>query len=273
MVKELFSQLFSPPHFESILGFMPSLCHSETAQVPFGEAFANAEMHFNHFIKPQEQALLTRAYLLLYLARGAAALGANCQPGFDAAYPFLFGGEDLVRTRVGFILVQVKLDSNVRRSTIGVFPNMDPFKCGILNSKHDLEDGHFPIPIIHLLFLLAQKEPSVKRKEYTSPSYGATHMGLAEDGHPIFTSYDIMCSGLSPAVFKPVEENTSAIWAALAMSRWNSLYSEKANQDVVRAQLPGCGSSEGHWSPWVEEFQNIIPKDLGTDALWSDSLK
>ncbi|KAF8256533.1 hypothetical protein EI94DRAFT_1822281 [Lactarius quietus] len=98
MVKELFSQLFSPPHFESILDFMPSLCHLETTQVLFGEAFAKATMHFNHFIKPQEQVLLTHAYLLLYLTCSTAALGANCQPGFDAVYPFLFGGKDLVCT-------------------------------------------------------------------------------------------------------------------------------------------------------------------------------
>ena len=44
-------------------------------------------MHFNYLIKPQEQKLLARLYLLHFMARGAATLGAYRQPGFDAVYP------------------------------------------------------------------------------------------------------------------------------------------------------------------------------------------
>jgi hypothetical protein len=76
-VTELFSHLFSDSTFDLISDCMPSLCSSEN-QRSFKEEFDNAKMHFNHFIKPHEQKVLARRYLLAFMARGAAALGANC---------------------------------------------------------------------------------------------------------------------------------------------------------------------------------------------------
>ena len=66
-------------------------------------------MHFNHLIKPCDQKSLKRSTLLFFMMHGAAALGANCQPGFDAVY--LYGGTDLDIDKVGFIIVQVKNDA------------------------------------------------------------------------------------------------------------------------------------------------------------------
>src|ERR1700761_3930478 len=47
-----------------------------------------------------------------FLARGAAALGANCQPGFNAVYLFLYEVLDLNVEKLGFIIVPMKNDSN-----------------------------------------------------------------------------------------------------------------------------------------------------------------
>ena len=118
---------------------LPSLYHSEHDQLPFREAFKTAYMHFNHFIKPQEQRVLNHRYLLLYLARSTAALGANCQPGFDAIYPFIYGDTKLVCNQIGFIIVQVKNDLNPHQPILDVFPGMDPFVCHLI-SDTDLED-------------------------------------------------------------------------------------------------------------------------------------
>ena len=85
-VTELFSSLFSAPIFTSMSRNLPSLCPSGTTQQMFGEVFDKALMHFNHFIKPQEQSILARCYFPTYIACGAAALGANCQPGINAVY-------------------------------------------------------------------------------------------------------------------------------------------------------------------------------------------
>ncbi len=256
-VKALFENLFSKTTCESIMAYKPSLWHSgsEADQLQFGQAFDGAYMHFNHFIKPQEQKLISRGYLLLYLARGAAALGANCQPGFDAVYPFLHGGRDLVRRRVGFIIVQVKNDLNFRRATSGVFPNMDPLKCGLI-ARSDLEDGCFPIPIIRILFSLHGDDPSVKRMEYEMFSEGAVD-SLGEHGRPLFTTYDIMCQGFSPKIFQPAEKSPDVWTSLIRQCQWASLY-QVSVPDVVRAQLPGCGSHVGHWTPWVEGLTDII---------------
>ena len=243
-VKDLFSHLFSDSALAIVLRAKPSLCHSqELAGLPFEDVFGQAYMHFNHFIKPQEWKLLERGYLLLYLARGAAALGANCQPAFDAVYPFLYGGKELVRKRVGFIIVQVKNDSNTHRPINNIFPNMDPRKCRLLDES-DIEDNVFPIPIIRLLFLLSSEEDCVIREE-----------GPHETS-PYFTSYDFICHGVGEKVFRPVQDCPD-VWASLInKSPWASLYDTPVS-DVVRAQLPGCGYHEDHWT-WVEDFSNVV---------------
>ena len=256
-VLDLFRGLFSEKTCDNIMDYMPSLCHSETARVAFKTAFADTHMHFNHFIKPQEK-ILSRGYLMLYLARGAAALGANCQPGFDAVYPFLYGGTDLVRKRVGFIIVQVKNRSNANRNA--VFRGMDPFGCQIIDTTKDLENQRFPIPIIRLFFSLAQKSSSVVGSvQYNLPADGVAKSSLDVDGYPTFTSYDIECYGISPELFRPVESKTSDNWLSLInRSPWASLYDDNNVADVVRAQLPGSASHTAHWTHWVEGLEDII---------------
>lgn len=184
-----------------------------------------------------------RRYLSRYMARGAAALGANCQPGFDAVYPYLYDDIVLNPKKVGFIIVQVKNDSNAHRH-VDIFPNMDPFKCGLL-SEEDLEDGIFPIPIIRLLFSLSAKgTPTVQMHE--TPTVG--------EGRPTFTSYDYVCSGVSEHILQPVGESPD-VWTSLVnrSDPWDSFYSVPT-PDVLRSQLPGCGTDEGHWKNWAESF-------------------
>lgn len=150
-VAYLLERLFSETTFNSMSAHMPLLCHSKDAQQPFSEVLKKTNMHFNHFIKPQKRQLLARQYLTLYMARGAATLGTNCQPGFDAVYPYLYDTIKFDPKKFCFITVQVKNDSNPSRSTADdIFSAMDPFTCSLLDDS-DLEDGIFPIPIIHSL--------------------------------------------------------------------------------------------------------------------------
>ncbi len=248
-VKSLLRHLFSDSTFTSMSTQFPPLYHSKAARQPFGKVFDCAHMHFNHFIKPQEQKLLARKYLNLYMARGAAALGANCQSGFDAVYPYLYGGTDLDPKKVGFIIVQVKNDSNVQRAQADVFPNMDPFKCGLLDES-DLEDGIFPIPIIRFLFSLS----STKRSPPSVTPPKDTTVEENESPNSKFTSYDFVCSGVSENILRPVAESPD-VWVSLANKHnsWSSFYSVP-EPDVLRSQLPGCGTNKGHWANWVEDL-------------------
>ncbi|KAH9016325.1 hypothetical protein EDB84DRAFT_1276909 [Lactarius hengduanensis] len=215
--------------------------------------FDGAMMHFNHFIKPQEQKLLARPYLLAFMSRGAAALGANCQPGVDAVYPYLYGGTDLDVKKIGFILVQVKKnDSSSVEAQAKIFRKMDPFDCGLVTGP----DFYFPIPIIRIVFALGGKESGVTRKTYTSPSDGA--LSVDRGGRPRFTSYDFWCSGIYPNIFQAVEEAPER-WRALLddVDPWRTFYNSAQFPDVLRSQFPACGSNEAHFSSWYADVPSM----------------
>ena len=256
-VHDLFSHLFTDTNFSIISAAMPSLYHSKAACLPFGQVFKNTHMHFNHFIKPQSRDVINRGNLLLYLARGAAALGANSQAGFDAVYPFIYGGPELVRMRLGFILAQVKNDSKTSRAILNAFLHMDPFLCSLFHAS-DLEDDEtFSIPIIRLLFVLRQKPDDngigVKQQTHKSPSGGAAEGHGLKDGRLRFTSYDFIISGLSPQVLRPVAMDSSPdSWETLLNKQQCCTWYEGDDAEVVRAQLPGCGTHDAHWTSWVE---------------------
>ncbi|KAI9445890.1 hypothetical protein H4582DRAFT_1901738 [Lactarius indigo] len=219
-VKQLFKGLLSESAFLSIFGRLPS-------QLPFGEVFENANMHFNHVVKPQAKRLLARRFLLYFMARGAAALGTNCQPGIDAVYPYLYNSLDLDVKNVGFIIVQVKNNSSASRSKDAeIFQNMDPFKCGLLDDS-DKVNGRFPIPIIRILFSL-----SINKSE--EPSF--TQMI-----QPLFTSYDYVCLGVDPNILRAVDPDP-----------WDSFYNVPV-PNVLRSQIPACGNHEAHFISWLSE--------------------
>jgi len=252
-VAELFQGLFSEDTYTStIANSEPSLCHTDD-KPKFQDVFENAMMHFNHFIKPQEQKVLARPYLLHFMARGAAALGANCQPGFDAVYPFLYGGTDLDINKVGFIIVQVKNDSTSHGagSLDDLFSKMDPFFCHLIYDI-DKEDGRFPIPIIRIVFLLSVKDEYFKQHKYPSPSprVSTTSSNAPVNKRPLFTSYDYVCGGVSPKLLRPPQESPLA-WATLVNSRndRSSLY-EVDQPAVLRSLLPGDTSHDDHYSFW-----------------------
>jgi hypothetical protein len=77
-VADLFSHLFSETTYQSMLDHKPSLCDPKSKPLLFRDVFGNTKMHFNHVINPQEQKILARRYLLKFITRGAATLGANC---------------------------------------------------------------------------------------------------------------------------------------------------------------------------------------------------
>jgi hypothetical protein len=248
-VNELFSSLFSEAIFESMSQNGPSLCHAETSRRTFENVFHDTSMHFNHFIKPQEQKIMARHYLPWFMARGAAALGANCQPGIDAVYPYLRGSLELDVKNLGFILVQVKKDDVSTESRAEIFKKMDPFACGLLHES-DKMNGHFPIPLIRVVFALCGK-PEFVHMTYSSPSNGAS--SLADTGQPCFTSYDFWCSGISPDVLQPVKESPG-MWLALAgqLDSWQKFYSSATDPDLLRSQLPCAASDTAHFNSFWE---------------------
>jgi len=212
-------------------------------------------MHFTHFINPQAQKLLARAYLPLFMARGAAVSGTNCQPGVDAIYPFLYGSTELSIKNVGFIMVQVLVNNPSLESQDEIFKKMDPFACGLLHNS-DCVDGNFPIPIIRIVFALCHGEsvPSgVTRMTYTSPSLGSSY--LDDGGQSKFTSYDFWCSGVDPGIISPVKEAPES-WRALVerADPWKAVYNDALDSDTLRSQLPACGDKYSHFDTWAAQI-------------------
>ncbi|KAH9030051.1 hypothetical protein EDB85DRAFT_1891783 [Lactarius pseudohatsudake] len=246
-VADLFSSLFSEATYTSMSGGMPSLCHARPAQM-FGQVFGNAWMHFNHFIKPHQRKVLTRPYLLAFMARGAAAFGATGQRGFDAVYPFLYGGTDLDVDKVGFIIVQVKKNDTSEVAQAQIFKKMDPFACGLLSL--DKLERRFPIPIIRIVFALCSSKASgVTHKTYSSPAMGASYVD--ENGQPYFTTYDFWCSGIHKDFLNPVKDFPDK-WIAMAnkADSWRSFYNNSLDPSVLRSQTPGSGLDPSHFDSW-----------------------
>jgi len=256
-VPDLFKFLFSNSTFTLMLASVPSLCSTNTTRQTFGQVFEETFMHFTHFIKPQSRKSLARAYLPLLMARGAAALGANCQPGVDAIYPYLYGSIDLNSKNVGFIIVQVISDVSLE-SQDKIFKRMDPFTCGLLHDS-DCVDGNFPIPIIRIVFALCpgQSVPlGVTRKTYTSPPQGSSY--LNDGGHSKFTSYDFWCSGVGPDIIEPVKEEPKR-WRALVekVDPWKTFYDGTLDGDMLRSQFPACGDKHSHFDNWAAQIPGL----------------
>ncbi len=143
-VLDLLRYLFSKSTFTSMSASFPSLCGTNTTRQTFGQVFEGTFMHFTHFIKPQARKLLARAYLPLFMARGAAVLGTNCQPGVNIVYPYLYGSAKLSSTNVGFIMVQV-MDNASLESQDAIFKENGPI-CMWFTPRFRLRIWQFPNP-------------------------------------------------------------------------------------------------------------------------------
>ena len=179
-----------------------------------------------------------------------AALGANCQPGFDAVYPFLYEALELNLEKLGFIIVQVKNDSNENQATgDDVFQKMDPFECGLLDkSKKDT----LTVPIIRIVFWLPGTKHSMTSQVYSSPSNGAAILDDCQQ--PLITSYDYVCSGVSPDVLRPVKQHPE-MWTAMLNKRsdWLDFIDASEEKGILCSELPMGGSDNAHFSHWWDD--------------------
>ncbi|KAH9175259.1 hypothetical protein EDB89DRAFT_2092796 [Lactarius sanguifluus] len=255
-VKDLLSNLFHPKHFITMLGSLPSVCRAGFSSRKFGDVFGKTKMHFNHMIRPFNCDAIGRPYLVSIMARGAAVFGADCQPGFDMVYPYLYDTNDLVINKVGFIVVQVKNHADNLSPDANLFKKMDPFLCELV-SKDDRPG--FTVPLIRIVFALGKGEPSFKRMRYNSLEQGAATFDV--NGQPQFTSYDFWCSGIGPDLLQPVDENKTK-WVTLLgkTDRWDRVFSTSTAPDVRRSHYPGGGDNKDHYGAWMMS-ESDIPLD------------
>ena len=110
----------------------------QTSQLScLGDTFKNSKVYFNHFLKVHEQTLIGTKYLMGLMARGAAVLCANNQPGLDGLIPFLVNGDIIQPDNIGLtILFQVKNDAKFSHiPKIELFDKMDPQSLGVFSDE------------------------------------------------------------------------------------------------------------------------------------------
>ncbi|KAH8992517.1 hypothetical protein EDB92DRAFT_1988690 [Lactarius akahatsu] len=269
-VKDLLSNLFHEEHFSTLSNSLPSVRHTNFPSQKFSDVFGKTKMHFNHMIQPFSDNSIDRPYLVSIMARGAAVLGARCQPEFDMVYPYLFDTSDLVVNKVGFIVIQVKNNVNNLTPDDDLFKMMDPILCGLVNK----DDGPgFTIPIIRIVFALGKGEPSFERMNYDSLTQGATTFD--RNGRPQFTSYDFWCSGIGPDLLQPVDkDNAQTNWVTLLSNtdRWDCVFSTSNAPDVQCSHFPGGGDNEDHYSAWMMSNIPLDSVDVALKPEWNWAL-
>jgi len=260
-VVDFLSNLFNKQFHSIMLESLPSVYRMGNTSSPqkFGDVFRRTRMHYNHFIKPNNSDVINRQYLLNILARGAGALGANGQPGYDMIFPFLYETDDLDIKKVGFIMVQVKnVKSLSPRSEI--MNKLDRAARKLL-TKNDT------VPVIRMVFSLRGTCPTLEHMTY-SQNKGAS---LSP-----YTSYDFWCFGMGPGLLQPVDEDGGTTkWEELLQKPEISkdVFVESSNPDLRRSEHPGGGRSRGHNDNWVSESAmsptlaepKLDPNDNGDD--------
>lgn len=202
------------------------------------EDFPDANMHFNHYIKVHEAAVIGSQYLLLLLSRGAGLLCANSQLAIDGINPFLSKGTELGYENLGLILWQSKNDpAFTDKPQQELFDAMDVYKLKVLK-KHDAA-----IPLIKIIFALAAEKPScIVNRVAASPScYNAI-------------VYQVWCAGITSDKLNAVEPSEEPLWLALLQASygWHTIYEgELVEQELRRSMNPGAATDNSHWTRWA----------------------
>ncbi|KIM39922.1 hypothetical protein M413DRAFT_29078 [Hebeloma cylindrosporum] len=211
--------------------------------------FADATMHFNHFIKLYDFSSVNKGTLLRLMTRGAGVLCANGQTSVDAVNSFLISGTELRIDNLGVILYQIK--SNADYNEIPqpkLFQSMDPYDLKILQAEDT------PIPVIRIFFALAAETPSLHVTRHPpSSTYGAV-------------IYDIWSAGLSSEFLSPITPATADTWKSLLQASYGWQATYKAETDIAkelrRSMNPGAAADSGHWSAWAVQDANRAVYDL-----------
>ncbi|KAH9914977.1 uncharacterized protein B0H18DRAFT_1125192 [Fomitopsis serialis] len=212
----------------------------------FIDEFKGCFMHFNHFIKVHEWALLRQDYLLGYMARGAAVLCANNQPGVDIVLMGMHGTRAHTSNLIP-ILVQTKNDATyTAQPDDALFDAMDPYALKIW----DHVTAKTTKPVIRIVFALA-----VQREDARLTVVKKTKTSVINGVEAKFEAYDFWVAGLASGVLTPIPPQAEDLWDALLQASygWNEPYKGlNARPKALRRSMnAGGGTHPDHWDSWV----------------------
>src|SRR6266576_1192304 len=154
------------------------------------KTLADSKIYFNHFIKIDDPRVVNRKYLWMLIARGAAVLCANNQPGIDILVPFTYSDAMLGRRNVSAILIHVENDRRFSTTPIRwLFDGMNPFFVGVFNHSDE------PLPVIRMVFALSSAKSGVTIMEPERAKYLRKAENKKAKKSSPYTSYDIRSTG------------------------------------------------------------------------------
>lgn len=260
------SRLFTIPNFfEHLLrGFKdtqaqigPKLDTDTQIIRKFNEDFHQCYMHFNHFVKVHQSAVLRPSKLLGLSSRGAAILCANNQAGVDMVL-LGYGGKHAHQSNQILVLVQSKNDPRfTAKPRQEILEAMDPYKLGIW----DINDHSIPRrkPVIRIVFALAVKGTNAKVTiQHKTNVYTSKSEVKGRPDHTVsYDSYDIWIAGMSDKILCPISPEENHIWEALLQGsvRWEApfLGIDDDTAALRRAMDAGSATHPAHWLQWTTD--------------------
>jgi hypothetical protein len=180
-----------------VLKVLPSISKPGKEQTTLEDAFEDAYVHFTHTIVMQKQNKLTKANVWPLIARGALPVCAIGQQGIDLMIPVVQG--DMVNaSTVTVILIQVKNSTASDLECNDFFHKMDPFYLGFLSTREELKE--FEHPFIRIVMAFQGSQSEVKRHH------------LISSRRNDYTTYDIICRGITHRTYKVVKEKDEEDW-------------------------------------------------------------
>ncbi|KAG6849390.1 hypothetical protein H0H93_008836 [Arthromyces matolae] len=240
-----------PLFFKTLLG-IPNLDASLPVNVaegdegaPFGEAFKDSRIHFNHFIKVTDFDVINRDFLWKIASRGAGILCADRQLGIDAILVAVrdhkkpLGPDNIV-----VILLQMKNDKTYHLEFRGrLYSVMNPYLLRILEKP-----GPHNIPFIRLVFALAS--PKAGAYTLTRPRSSPR---LKQDATTSFTSYDFWCAGMTEKTFPVIGSEEQTYQDILDRDAYRDNYYMALSNEPPAAEVlkrsfhPATCRNEDHW--------------------------
>jgi hypothetical protein len=193
-----FVEALVPSHRQTFVQQLrPCVPEGPLSPTNFADAFANAYIYFNHFIKVYDFKVISRNYLWRMICRGAAIIFTNNQEAIDIIIPMLMG--TILRPQfVSAILIQIKNNIAFTHNVdVRLFDAMDPFQVRLFSGN----DAHVP-PILRIVLALAAEKSVVAAP--TPPSCTSS-----QNSKESLTTYDLWIAGVSEESFGVIPDKST----------------------------------------------------------------
>ncbi|CAG8634926.1 15468_t:CDS:2 [Acaulospora colombiana] len=232
---------------EEVLKFYPNVSTPEKEAMTLEDAFKDTYVHFTHAIIVQGQRAPGKDKIWLVVARGGLLICATDQWGFDLLIPVVQG--DIVNeSTVTVILIRVMNDTASDSQCVRLFDGMDPTYTGFLPPFQ--EPKTFEHPFIRIVMALQGSQS------------GVTPHILPPNKRSDYTTYDMVCRGLTHDTYKIIDREDEKDWKRCLdiLGGYNEYLKHPDGRDMnpeeartTASRAPGLFSVEEFPYKWVKK--------------------